>query len=410
MVTRRSRISSHTSLPSLCGPSRDAGGGELDVAPRVVERVRRHAGAQPAHAHRDGLFLRVAEHLARRVVHGEERARVDVVQPHRVGRVLEDRAVALLARLERLFGALALADVAHEREDARLAADGDALQAHLDPQLLAGDPVERHPLEPHRLVRGRGALHERDRALGVERRSRVRDVRQPVLPQLVERHVAELARAPVRVEHRAGRDVVHEDGVVRVVEDGAVALLRRAQRELGRAPFGDVDRDADHAREAAVGAGHEAAGGLHEAHDAVGAHDAVVDVERLPRLHEVPHHVDDALAVLRVHEREELLLRALRPVERQPVDAELLARPHDAVGRHVVLPAPHLGEALELVDLLLALTEPLLGGEFDGRIVRRGGGAVIDGQGHTTEMRRGRAGTTRPGENSHAGARRVWVQ
>ena len=72
-------------------------------------------------------------------------------------------------------------------------------------------------------------------------------------------------------------------------------------------------------------------------------------------------------------EREELGFRALRLIEREPVDAELFARPDDAVARHVVLPAPHLGQPLEMLHLLLALRQPALGRLPRGALALEGG-------------------------------------
>ena len=78
------------------------------------------------------------------------------------------------------------------------------------------------------------------RPLGRVRLRPVPDDGGGVGAQLVERGVAHLARAAVGVHHHPRRGVGDEDGVVGVLEDGAVALLGGPQRLLGRPLVGDV--------------------------------------------------------------------------------------------------------------------------------------------------------------------------
>ena len=98
-------------------------------------------------------------------------------------------------------------------------------------------------------------------------------------------------------------------------------------------------RRADHAREAAVGAGHEPSGRLQQPHLPVGAHDAVLHVERLAVAQQARHHVDDARPVVGVDERQEVGLGPVGLVEGKAVDAQLLARPADPIRGEVDLPA-----------------------------------------------------------------------
>ena len=145
-----------------------------------------------------------------------------VAQHHRVGGGVEDRAVAALARAQRLFGALARGDVASDVERVRPAAVRHRHHRHLEEEARA---VLAHRLDPS--VPPRPA-----RARCIATRSGFfRDAhRQPVHAEHLGAGVAaqRLVRG-VHVDDAEVRVAQHER-VGRGVEDRAVLLLARAQR------------------------------------------------------------------------------------------------------------------------------------------------------------------------------------
>jgi hypothetical protein len=198
----------------------------LQAIALLVRLGRDELGAMPA----DHGLAGIAVHLEVGVVHVDDPVSF-VLDHQRVDGRVEDRAVLLLARAQGLLRVLALRDVAHEREDPRLAADVGALEADLVPAqaavLVATPPFERQAalalglLDPlHRLV-GRVGRIVRNEVGG-------RD-----LQQFLTRVATLLARARIDVDQRTGFPVVHVDRVFRGLEDLPVVRLGHAQH-LGR--------------------------------------------------------------------------------------------------------------------------------------------------------------------------------
>jgi hypothetical protein len=140
-----------------------ARGRALHEVPGVREGVGRLVDAHAGEAARDHLVAVVAEHLARGVVDVHHLAGVDVVHPHAVGGVLEDGAIAGLARPQRVLRRAAIADVAPGHEQAVDAVDAHAPLPHLVPDDRAV-LVPPAPLEALRLA-GDGAVRVLPRAL-----------------------------------------------------------------------------------------------------------------------------------------------------------------------------------------------------------------------------------------------------
>jgi hypothetical protein len=121
----------------------------------IARDHRRHQLAQvlPALRRHEGMWRRM-HHLGHRTADQGREGRIDIddapvpgEQQQAIGGSIEDRAILLLARAQRIFGELALGDVAREGEHPRLAADQGALEPHLVPaQAAVGTaavPIER---------------------------------------------------------------------------------------------------------------------------------------------------------------------------------------------------------------------------------------------------------------------------
>ncbi len=187
--------------------------------PRVRPRRRGRAGA-------------MAVHPAQRRI-GVHEGAFGIPQRQPVDRGVEHRVILLLARAERRLGQLAVGDVASEREDAILPADGDALAEHVVPA-QAAVLAPAVPFDAQLLARG-GASEQVHRILprvGPRARAEPADVdRAKLLAAVAERG----AGPGIGIDDGAGLDVVHEDGILGRVEDRPVARFRDPQC-LGRAP------------------------------------------------------------------------------------------------------------------------------------------------------------------------------
>ncbi len=199
---------------------------------RIVRRSR------PASRHqRSELGVAVAVHLPQRRIGVDDRTGL-VEQRESVDRCAEHRPILLLARTKRRFGGLAVGDVACEREDAVLAVDGHALAEYLVPA-QAAVLVPAVPLDGKLLAGGR-ACHQVD-GIGAGEGAHAGTERADVEAAEFFTAVTERrARLRIGVDDRAGVDVVHEDRVLRCVEDRAIAHLRRAQRLVHARTLGNV--------------------------------------------------------------------------------------------------------------------------------------------------------------------------
>ena len=130
------------------------------VAERLhVRKQRRHVfrRANVGDLHLQKFAARPAVVRDRRIVHGHELQRLEVVDPHRQRIELEEHPVAMLARAQRRFRALALRVVGGDVDDgdrlAGVVADERRLHEDVD-----GHAVRRAP--HHRLLEDAGALEE----------------------------------------------------------------------------------------------------------------------------------------------------------------------------------------------------------------------------------------------------------
>src|SRR4029079_19072456 len=158
----------------------------------------------------------------------------------------------LLAVAQRLLGALALADVAPDVEDVRLAVEVDRHAAQVDLAALSGF---RH---------ARGLEH--DGLAAEDARVQLANLRLD-LARRGDQLVAAAHLIAGVAAHRDVRGVDVDDAEVRIpqhegvrrrVKDGAVLLLACPQGFLGAAALGDVAADVEHVRLAAVADRHAA--------------------------------------------------------------------------------------------------------------------------------------------------------
>ena len=214
-----------------------------DVAELPAARRARQGPFE--HLLRDGAMLldqQRRQYLAHHIVgpvamHGEEgRIGVDdaelrVAQHQRIARCIEDCAVLLLARAQRFFGQLAMGDLAGKREHAAMAADLRRLEADLVPVHLAA-AIGPLPFVAHRAA-GLRLRHTMHGDLTVIRRRFLAELRQGHALEFVGLVAEHMARSRIDVDNGAGVPVLHEDRILRRLEDAAVARLGRAQRLFG---------------------------------------------------------------------------------------------------------------------------------------------------------------------------------
>jgi hypothetical protein len=309
--------------------------------------------------------------------------------------VLDQRAVARLALAQRLLGATALADVAdvdHVRRAGRVVGARAAHRLEIHPVPVRVPEAEldavrdarpgRQPGQPRRDALG---------VVGVEERGE-----RGVL--VFVRIVAEDAAHGRAAVARDARVVHDDDQVVRVLDHAPEArlalaqrrralrhallqpLVRGAQLALDAPQLRDVLRRADHALQRAGRVVRHLAARVQHAHLAVGAHDAVARLGAPagahPLLGERHHH----RPVRGVHEGDEVVEGARVRRRVQPVDAQLLGRPGDAVLRDVPFEVAERRQRLHGLDVALALRQPAA--QLRGLVaVRRGAGQAREGIG-----------------------------
>ena len=168
---------------------------------------------------------------------------VGIPQRQTVDRGVEHGAILLFARAQRLLGHLAVGDVARERQDPILPADGHALAEHLlpaqaavlalavpfDAQLLPGNRARE---QLHRVLLGIGVLAGTERA-------------EIDVSELLATVAEGGAGFGIGIHDRAGFDVDDEDGILGGIEDRPVARLRHPQRLVGALALGDVVGDGE---------------------------------------------------------------------------------------------------------------------------------------------------------------------
>ena len=231
------RVSMSKRVPSLLRASasnstRSPASARCVQLPHVLVQLRRAHGEAAA---AERLLAPPAAHrLVRRV--DVDHAEVGVAQHQRVGAGVEDRAVLLLARAQRLHRALALGDLARHREDMRPAGDVDLLQRHLVP-VQRPVVVAPAPLEAQRPAPGAHFADQAQRLLVGVRELVSAQVAHREAAQLLARVAERAAGLGVHVEDRAAVVVVDEDRVLGGLEDGAVVRLRLGERLHVHAPL-----------------------------------------------------------------------------------------------------------------------------------------------------------------------------
>ena len=150
-----------------------------------------------------------------------------VQQLQRVGGRLENGAVLLLARPQRLHGVFAVGNLAGEGENAPLASDGGRLEHDFVP-MQAAVAVATVPLEADHLA-ALGRLDVADCRLdrvGLFVRA---DVSNADPQQLLARPAVDPAGRRIDVDNRPGVPVMNEKRILRRLEDRAVTRLGRSQ-------------------------------------------------------------------------------------------------------------------------------------------------------------------------------------
>jgi hypothetical protein len=205
----------------------------LDVA--RVQAHRRQPVALELRAQRFGadaqqLLARQLEELDGVVVDLDEDVAVDVEHDDRLGRVLDERAIARLALAQRLLVLKALRDVAHAEHEAHARADAGAADGDLDGQHAAAAALCLDELRFGVDERVRDAIGER-----FERGPRGRELRQEARDVLADdvrnRRAEQTAGGRIGVLHDAVRSDA-QDRIFDVLEDrvqdrGRVLRLRR---------------------------------------------------------------------------------------------------------------------------------------------------------------------------------------
>ena len=200
-------------------------------APVQLQVVRRRA--EEAHDHVAPAQHVLALHAHCRLVGGidVDDAELGVAQHEGVCGRVEDGAVLLLARSQRLVRGLAFGDLAARGQDVGLAGELHALQRELVP-VQAAVLVAPMPLAAHDLAGARAP----DVAPGVgggERRLARAQVRGGEAAQLLGAVAIHRASLGVGVDDRPAVVVEHEDAGFGAVEDRAVARRRALPLDLG---------------------------------------------------------------------------------------------------------------------------------------------------------------------------------
>ncbi len=221
----------------------------VEEAPALIHRVAILGMRELLHRHADQLAFVIGEHLAQALVDVHEAPiQSDLRQPG-TGE-LERAAVAFLALAQRGLGVPLRGDVGEARHHAvpvgRLVVTQEP-GVDRKPCVRAARALDADDVARQRLA---GAHHDPGRPIVGQHGAAIRmDARQ---------HRREAGRAHDFRERQAedalgrlvaGDDlelaVVHEDALVRRVDDGAPAFLVLAQRRLGVGARGDVDDRAD---------------------------------------------------------------------------------------------------------------------------------------------------------------------